>query len=92
MSDQYVSGRRAFLQMIDRMLAEDKNIKAMQECMQGLLDTHPLTFFEKVLMPLMPKDMLGLTAEDDAKNQEQHITIQFAPAPAKSVESTVVND
>ncbi len=80
MADKFVNGRRAILQCLDTLLAEENNIKLYKEAFQTQIDTEPMKFFQNVILPLMPKDGLAMTDPDDEKKQSQ-LTIQFIPAP-----------
>lgn len=84
--ERHVSGRRALLQMLDTLLAEERNIKTMRDAFQDMMNANPLAFFEKVVLPLMPKDSLSLAPNEDADESDARVVINIIPKEEGRVE------
>ena len=78
MSDKYVNGRRALLQCLDSLLAEESNIRVFRDVFQAQTDNEPMKFFRDIVMPLMPRESLGL-ADADAEKNAPVLTVEFKP-------------
>jgi hypothetical protein len=78
MADKYVNGRRAALQALDTMLGEEKNIRRLGEALQIAFDENPVLFFDKRVIPLLPKEI-----EEPAKLPSSSLTINLVPAAPK---------
>lgn len=81
MGDQIVNGRRALLQCLDSLLAEEPNIRVFKQAFQARIDEEPMQFFKEIVMPLMPKDTSMSDVDDE--NNKGSITIEFKPLPPK---------
>ncbi len=86
MADKMVNGRRALLQCLDSVLAEERNIKTFKELFQSQIEDNALAFLKDIIMPLTPKDSLSLV-DPDADNS-QSVSITFTPATPKRKEET----
>jgi len=53
---QKVSGRRAYLQMIDYLLAEPQSIEILYSAAKTALEEAPLQFVKEHVHPLLPKE------------------------------------
>lgn len=77
---RYVNGRRAVLQMLDSLLADEKNIRTLHDAFQVSLDEKPLNFYLTIVAPLLPKQ-IALT--DEEGEDTRTFTVQLVPAEAK---------
>jgi len=59
MSDdvKHVSGRKAWIQMCDVVLAKEDNVRRFAEALQNEVDESPMGVFTKIVMPLTPKQL-----------------------------------
>jgi len=81
MADTYVNGRKAVLQALDSLLAEEHNIKAMKSAFQASIDENALGFFKIIVMPLLPKQ-----DDEELTDKTQTVSINIVPATAITVE------
>ena len=70
-----VNGRRAMLQMLDVLLAEENNVQTIASALQHYLNEKPLDFFYRIVMPMLPK---GAVLDED-ENKSNEIAINLVP-------------
>jgi len=80
---RYVNGRRAVLQALDRLLAEEKNIRAFAKGFQDSIDENPLIFFKQIVMPLLPRP----EALDTGEERELVLPVRLIPVSPEELKS-----
>lgn len=53
------SGRTLALQLLDEILTSAPNQHTLKKAMQEAFDKNPMRFFESIVMPLLPKAVVG---------------------------------
>ena len=61
-----VGGRAKALQLLDRILGEDRVQSAMAKAMREAVLSDPMKFFRQIIMPLLPQDVKVKLGEEGA--------------------------
>jgi hypothetical protein len=78
--DEYVNGRRAALQCLDRVVSRVENIQRLAQEFQKAFDTDPFKFFMYVIVPLLPKEIRSLDGEaNDRRKAISGIILEEIP-------------
>lgn len=51
------AGRRRVIEMIDMLIGDPINVATLRSKLQAEFERDPIGFFQKVVMPLVPKDI-----------------------------------
>ena len=80
-----IGGRMQALLTLDKMLAQRGNQRSLMRALQKQFKADPLDFFEKIVMPLLPKES-KLSLDRDGIMEWKSLTEAF-PRPAPSAPS-----
>ena len=61
-------GLQAVLNMLKGLISKEKNLKLLESKMQAALNANPLGFYYKYVMPLLPKNIVLESDEDNPIN------------------------
>jgi hypothetical protein len=64
-----VSGRKKALRLIDEVCSDVPSYIQARRKLKQLFATDPLSFYRYILIPLIPKEMVAFTSEDDKKKR-----------------------
>lgn len=85
---KYANGRRAALQCLDSVMAEEANISLLAEALRERISSDPMGFFKEFGMPLMPRSML----EGDLGKDPEDIATDIREAVAAMDSSSAEED
>lgn len=80
------SGRSIALAALDGFLARETTLAALRAGFEEAVTNDAVTFFHKIVMPLIPNAMLGVDQEGDAAEKAERIRAAVAKMEAASVE------
>lgn len=92
---EYGHGRKALLECLDCLLAEQNNIQKIHDAWQESFDNDPVAFFETTVKALIPRAMLeaGIDSRDvDAAKLRELLHTMQDSIPAAPDESDEVPD
>ncbi len=67
---KYANGRKAALECLDCMMAEEVNIQKLREDFQSKFNISPTAFFQKIVAPLFTQSMLGETLSEGGTSEQ----------------------
>ncbi len=77
------NGRKAAISCLDAMMGEKKNIQILAVALQKQFELNPIKFFQEIVMPLCPKQMLiPDNTDNDAETQAHRLRLALAEMEA----------
>jgi len=64
------NGRKAALECLDCMMAEEVNIQKLRVDFQAKFNLSPVAFFQKIVSPLITQSMLGETLSEGGTSEQ----------------------